>query len=572
MASVVLFVFCSSLMMPFIPDDAFVSFRYAENLIEGRGLAFNEDGKPIEGYSNFLWVLVCALVFKLGFELPAAMPWVGILFGVLSVVVLAEFYRRRGIAASSVFLPLFIFATAAPFVIHSIASMEVPLFALLLLMLLLTTDVVNSNNRMAPYIALAAIGALLALCRPEGLIAFPVIVVADIVLSRKRGRAARDASTRVPLLAAVVIFVLAVTAYHVWRVSYFGAAIPPSFAARLGGGEIIYHAWFENLRMYFISQGSDHLPSGYFITLLVICAIVGASMSKSEANQRRTEHTALWLFGVFALIYFNFVDRMPGMRYHAPLLGLLFVPGVYLQSRAMAALALTKTTVGRVKLVSTVLVVLAVSFSWLAFLKMGITRAETGNQKSSVALAEWLVKALPAGARLAVNESGIIPYHTGFHTVDIAPIPVTGTHPGKGWWNDWFFESKDAKPDVVVITGRGIFYATMDPDHYDLATSSRFNEIYRLLGVVRYNWFEDQSYWVYIPHNLPPFTKELLDEFPVGIGSVKRLYRESNVCIESRAHRGSSQSDAQNRYIIPGVVWPAKLAARLNERITDLFA
>ncbi|HEU4929482.1 MAG TPA: hypothetical protein VFU38_06595, partial [Candidatus Krumholzibacteria bacterium] len=37
-------------------DDAFISFRYAENLVSGNGLVFNI-GERVEGMSNFLWTL-----------------------------------------------------------------------------------------------------------------------------------------------------------------------------------------------------------------------------------------------------------------------------------------------------------------------------------------------------------------------------------------------------------------------------------------------------------------------------------------------------------------------------------
>ena len=40
-------------------DDAFISFRYAENLVHGRGLVFNV-GERVEGYSNFLWTVLLA--------------------------------------------------------------------------------------------------------------------------------------------------------------------------------------------------------------------------------------------------------------------------------------------------------------------------------------------------------------------------------------------------------------------------------------------------------------------------------------------------------------------------------
>ncbi|PIV81991.1 hypothetical protein COW53_01325, partial [bacterium CG17_big_fil_post_rev_8_21_14_2_50_64_8] len=59
----------------FVVDDAFISFRYAANLVAGHGLAFNP-GEAVEGYSNLLWVLLVATGLKVG--LPALL-WARIL-------------------------------------------------------------------------------------------------------------------------------------------------------------------------------------------------------------------------------------------------------------------------------------------------------------------------------------------------------------------------------------------------------------------------------------------------------------------------------------------------------------
>ncbi len=41
-------------------DDAYISFRYAKNLLAGHGLVFNV-GERVEGYTNFLWTVLVAL-------------------------------------------------------------------------------------------------------------------------------------------------------------------------------------------------------------------------------------------------------------------------------------------------------------------------------------------------------------------------------------------------------------------------------------------------------------------------------------------------------------------------------
>ncbi len=56
-----------ALSFRFVIDDAFISFRYAQNLVDGHGLVFNI-GERVEGYSNFLYVLWSAVGIRLGVD------------------------------------------------------------------------------------------------------------------------------------------------------------------------------------------------------------------------------------------------------------------------------------------------------------------------------------------------------------------------------------------------------------------------------------------------------------------------------------------------------------------------
>ena len=64
----------------FLTDDAFISFRYARNLLEGHGLVFNP-GERVEGYSNFLWVLELAALWGVfGLRPEHTAPWLSVAF------------------------------------------------------------------------------------------------------------------------------------------------------------------------------------------------------------------------------------------------------------------------------------------------------------------------------------------------------------------------------------------------------------------------------------------------------------------------------------------------------------
>src|SRR5215470_11017862 len=52
-----------------VQDDAYVSYRYARNLVRGHGLVYNV-GTPVEGYTNFLWTVLAAVPLAAGADDP----------------------------------------------------------------------------------------------------------------------------------------------------------------------------------------------------------------------------------------------------------------------------------------------------------------------------------------------------------------------------------------------------------------------------------------------------------------------------------------------------------------------
>src|SRR3989304_2142112 len=78
----------------FLTDDAYISFRYARNLARGAGLVFNPGGEPVEGYTNFLWVVLLAGVARLG-PAPEAVANVLSLLASIGLCGLIIFYCLR---------------------------------------------------------------------------------------------------------------------------------------------------------------------------------------------------------------------------------------------------------------------------------------------------------------------------------------------------------------------------------------------------------------------------------------------------------------------------------------------
>jgi len=67
----------------FIQDDAFISFRYAQNLVQQGELTWNPaEEERVEGYTNFLWTMMIALAIALGMDPVVAAKLLGLFFAV----------------------------------------------------------------------------------------------------------------------------------------------------------------------------------------------------------------------------------------------------------------------------------------------------------------------------------------------------------------------------------------------------------------------------------------------------------------------------------------------------------
>ena len=96
---IIIFFFLNNLKdVRFIQDDAYTSFRYVKNFVEGNGLVFNP-GERVEGYTNFLWVMILSLFYFLDhahiliLDLESTSQSLSILFSVF-VLVLTYFLSR----------------------------------------------------------------------------------------------------------------------------------------------------------------------------------------------------------------------------------------------------------------------------------------------------------------------------------------------------------------------------------------------------------------------------------------------------------------------------------------------
>ena len=77
-----------------VVDDAYISFQFARHLNQGHGLVWNVGDPPVEGYSNFLWVMLLSLTDRLGIDYAVAGLGLGIAAGLGTLAYGFAFARR----------------------------------------------------------------------------------------------------------------------------------------------------------------------------------------------------------------------------------------------------------------------------------------------------------------------------------------------------------------------------------------------------------------------------------------------------------------------------------------------
>ena len=213
----------------FLPDDAFISFRYARNWGSGQGLCFNPgDAAPVEGYSNFLFVAIGSVLERLGLEQVFWLPFLCACAGSLLLWLVYRCARiDLGLGRLPALLALALLGWSAPYAVWSTSGLETMPYALFFFA---TVERLCLRRGGAAAWSAGGLGLLLALTRVEGiawaLLVFPIF----FVLARR----ARGESVRRPLARYGVVLVLGYGLYFAWRWSTFGQLFPATVYAKVG--------------------------------------------------------------------------------------------------------------------------------------------------------------------------------------------------------------------------------------------------------------------------------------------------------------------------------------------------
>lgn len=303
-------------------DDAFISFRYAQNLVAGHGLVFNAEER-VEGYTNFLWTLLCAGAAALGIDPVAFGQWAGIAcFGAMVLAVARV--GRRLLPGDTALLPAAAVGCALHRHLQEFAScgLETASFVLLVVLLL---DALLAARAAAHWACGGVLATLLALSRPDGALFGAVGGLCALAVAVRQRRIG-------PLLAYVLPPLLVGAALLLWKLGYYGALLPNTFYAKSA------HDPYPGQGLYYLAL--------YLSTYWVLAP---ALLVLPVLPWLRPRGRAAWLLPGFGLAYAAFVVWVGGdfmfARFLLPITPVLYLALEWLVRRFLPGAGLLAAAV-----------------------------------------------------------------------------------------------------------------------------------------------------------------------------------------------------------------------------------
>ncbi len=381
----------------FINEDAFISFRYVQNLVSGDGLVYNP-GVQDEGYSNLLWILLISPFSVLGIPPEGVAPVLGILSGVLLLYVVWLLGKR--FFPDKRWLPLaapgFV-AVAYPIICWAGSGLETVPFALLLI----TAAYFHLRERPTRFPWTGLFLGLAALTRPEGLGFIPVFIVHQLYCRWRKANTGSDWRDLLPALGLVA-------AQFIFRRFYYGMWWSLPAIVKVGGT-------FLQLK-----GGLVYLFQWIFLRPPLLLFALGLYGLIRRWKRADATFFAMLLAGQAVFIIYAGGDYMGHFRFLVAALAPLVL---------LAILGLGEVS-GKLRSNWRIAVpmVTAVAVLWNLALSIGPTLDRWGrpsdqlHQSGKVMSGMWLRDALPPGTWIASGSAGALPYFAGLPSIDFAGL------------------------------------------------------------------------------------------------------------------------------------------------------
>ena len=270
---------------PRLVDDAYITFRYSRNLIEGQGLVYNP-GEHVLGTTTPLFALIMAGAGLVHADYPWAALIVSAIADSLTCLLLLSLgrsigYEKTGIAAALVW------AVHPYAVTFAIGGMETSLFVFLLI----ASGVAHAEKRRVP----AALCAALAMVtRPDA-----AILIVLLALDRLWGIIRRKEEW--PRVTEWLAALLPLAGWYGFAWLYYGSPLPHSMTAKMAAYRLDDYAAFVRLLQHYAqpfmgNKFTGPIGVGLGLILFPALTILGA-------RPLLDKHPSAWPLLVYPWIY-----------------------------------------------------------------------------------------------------------------------------------------------------------------------------------------------------------------------------------------------------------------------------
>ena len=457
-------------------EDAFITFRYAETLAAGGGLAFNPGEAACQGFTGFSWLALLAVANLLGADTPLAGQLLGLLLGALTVLLVHGLAGQLRLPMP--WLPPLLLVLNAHFVHHTTSGLETSLFTFITLAALYLLLLPNPGARGVT--AQAVLLTLLALTRPEG-IAMALAMTGGAWLAA--GPGARERRRHLALVLALVVAAFAL--FSLWRYLTFGSLLsapaqvklfhwhrttgsrldaglryaglflltnPGFLLALLGLAPLLRRGPLRRPALVIaaltvvgcaviVAEGGDaaHFWHFRFFTPLLPPLCLGCGLILSWASPRLTPRFRAWLVAGVALL----------MTFH--------VPVVFTGQRNKTFRFSSPTGVAFGVLDDPVM---PAGFLPEAGLPAKLLERLRTPRSIELSVAHWLRDNAPK-AKLATGQMGMIPYHSGLRAYDLIGLTCCELAFAGGGPRRMPFLRK-VRPDLFLLTGMDYHWLKKD--------------------------------------------------------------------------------------------------------------
>jgi hypothetical protein len=444
-----------------LDDDMMISMRYARNLAEGNGLVWTAGGDRVEGYSNFLWTMVMAVVHV--FRPPsnlAAIPVRAIGYlctvGTFALAIrLLRVFVPRGVIPAVVMLTCMVLCLDV--ILWAAWGFENALLGLLLLVFLVRLFERRGDDWIA-YLALA----LIPITRADGIYLFAANAGVALLLSNNRRR------TIAWLALALVPF----AAHLTFRLAYYGEWLPNTYYLKIEGLTDRHRRGFEYAQGFTRAYG----------VLLAVAIAAGLAIARHD---RRGLAVVVLVLANLGYVTMAGGDMFFDYRFFSHLLPVLF-------AFAGAGIAILggRRLVGQLG-IAAVLLIVSVPPLPNRFQRL-LAQDTNGDQQKQIQVAALINKNALPDSSIAVVCAGLVPYMTGRPALDILGKSdkhiarldaLPGSLPGHGKVDTDYLVGR--RPDLIVTCNAGISFTrglsanttTIDPQVRFLSGPA-FREVY----------------------------------------------------------------------------------------------